>query len=215
MQYHVAYEAVESPPSTAPYGILDSAMKGTAIRLSENAPAQTLHWGVALVLALGLLTAACAAGEEVPPLERRAQAINETIMCPVCPGESIDQSQNPLAVQMRAIVMGKLEGGWTEQQIRGFLLERYPRSVLLDPPREGANLLVWLVPPIGLVMAGVLLYLALRGMQKSNAEGQDESLEAIRLSEEERAAYVRRIEVSEGWIAPEGEPSDSKVGGAT
>ena len=190
-------------------------MKGTAIRLSENAPARTLRWGVALILALGLLAAACTAGEEVPLLERRAQSINETIMCPVCPGESIDQSQNPLAVQMRAIVMGKLEDGWTEQQIRGFLLERYPRSVLLDPPREGASLVVWLVPPIGLVMAGVLLYLALRGMQKSTAEGQDESLEGVGLSEEERAAYVQRIEVSEDWIAPEGEPSDSKVGEAT
>ena len=90
-----------------------------------------------------------------------------------------------------------------------------PRSVLLDPPREGASLVVWLVPPIGLVMAGVLLYLALRGMQKSTAEGQDESLEGVGLSEEERAAYVQRIEVSEDWIAPEGEPSDSKVGEAT
>ena len=190
-------------------------MKGTAIRICQNGTARTLHWGVVVVLASGLLAAACAVGEEVPPLERRAQAINETIMCPVCPGESIDQSQNPLAVQMRAIVMGKLEDGWTEQQVREFLLERYPRSVLLEPPREGATLLVWLVPPIGLVMAGLLLYLALRAMQGSNAGHRDESPEAVRLSEEERAAYVQRIEASEDGIAPDGQPSDSKVEEAT
>ena len=116
---------------------------------------------------------------------------------------------------MRAIVMGKLEQGWTEQQIRAFFLERYPRTVLLEPPREGAILLVWLVPPAALAMAGLLLYLALRAMQRSNAEVPDESLEGIRLSEEERAAYVQRIEASEDGIAPGGQPSDSKVGGTT
>lgn len=146
------------------------------------------------MLALMLLASACYADDEVPLMERKAQAINETIMCPVCPGESIDQSQNPLAVQMRAIVMEKIENGWTESQITEFLLERYPRSVLLEPPREGANLLVWLMPPFVLTISVILLYTALRAMRRNNVGRRSNSLDEIHLSNEERNAYIQRIE---------------------
>ena len=69
---------------------------------------------IALWLALALLLAACAGAQaDVPALERRAQGLNKTIRCPVGPGESIDQSQNALAAQMRGIVDEKLAAGWS------------------------------------------------------------------------------------------------------
>ena len=66
-------------------------------------------------------------------MEQRSQALNKTIMCPVCPGESIDQSQVVLAVQMRGIVAEKLAAGWSDEQVREFFVERYGPSVLLEP----------------------------------------------------------------------------------
>ena len=108
--------------------------------------------------AAGLLTVlfllSCSAGADLTPDERRAQELNRAIMCPVCPGESIDQSQNRLAAQMRAIVAGKLAAGESEADIKSFFVERYGDSVLLSPPERGFNLLVWIVPGIGLAAAG-------------------------------------------------------------
>ena len=164
------------------------------------------RWALMPVVVAALtLAAACATGEEVPTLERRAQEINEAVMCPVCPGESIDQSQHVLAVQMRAIVDEKLEAGSTEQEIKGFFVARYGPSVLLEPPRRGFDLLVWLVPPVGLGLAAIALYLALRSM----ARPRDRHAEAVNgtsgLTEEERSVYLSRAESA---LALEGEPRD-------
>ncbi len=80
-----------------------------ATHVREQLTLGVLVW--ALVLAV-----ACTTQYDVPPLERRAHELNKAIMCPVCPGESIDQSQNPLAVQMRAIVFDQFREGRTESE---------------------------------------------------------------------------------------------------
>lgn len=137
------------------------------------------------------MVAACSnAQSDVPPIEQRAQALNRSIMCPVCPGESIDQSQVALAVQMRGIVNEKLAEGWSEDQIREFFIERYGPSVLLQPPTEGVSLAVWLLPPIGVAAAIAVFVLALRHMRRrdtaSNGDTDDADLQP----------YYTRIEAS-------------------
>jgi cytochrome c-type biogenesis protein CcmH len=146
----------------------------------------------------------CAAGQGVPLLERRAQDIQKGIMCPVCPGESIDQSQNALAVQMRGIVTEKLEEGWTGKQINAFFVERYGPSVLLDPPRDGLNLMVWIAPPIGLALALGVLYLVLRAMVRSPTAAADGAEDDAGLSEAERDEYFRRVDAAIGYDRDEG-----------
>ena len=116
-------------------------------------------WRVCAVVLLVAVAAGCSRGEDVPYLERRAQAINRDLMCPVCPGESIDQSQNPVAVQMRGIVMERLRDGQTDEEIKAYFVESYENRVLMEPPRSGANLLAWLVPPVA--VAGAVAALAL------------------------------------------------------
>ncbi len=141
--------------------------------------------------ALLLLVSACTAlgGGDVPNVELRAQRLNETIMCPVCPGESIDQSANPLAGQMRAIVYEKLNEGWTDGQIKDFFVERYGESVLLEPPAEGFSLAAWVVPPVAFALAVASLLLTLRWMRMS-ASNRDDNTE----EESGRDAYVTRLE---------------------
>ena len=132
---------------------------------------------------------------DVPPIEQRAQALNKSIMCPVCPGESIDQSQVALAVQMRSIVNEKLAEGWTDEQVREFFVERYGPSVLLQPPTEGVSLLAWLVPPIGVAAAIAVFIAVVRHMRRRPEEshihdGDDE------MPDEELQPYYERIEAS-------------------
>ena len=148
--------------------------------------------GLAIMIAL----VACANEENIPAQERRAQQLNKVIMCPVCPGESIDQSQNTLASQMRVIVAEKLDAGWTEGQIKEFFVDRYGPSVLLEPPSDGFNLMVWILPPIAIVGAGLGLFLALQSMRRSPADEPDGIGEFAQLSETERDVYVQHIEAS-------------------
>jgi cytochrome c-type biogenesis protein CcmH len=150
----------------------------------------------ATLFALTAVIFGCSVQQGVPTIERLAQQINKGVMCPVCPGESIDQSQHPLAVQMRRIVAEKLDQGWTKGQINDFFVERYGPSVLLEPPREGFNLVVWLVPPAVFAAAGAALYLVMRVMVRSRAIGSDGAVGAAEMSEEERAGYIGRVEAA-------------------
>ena len=141
--------------------------------------------------ALALLLSACAVlgNSGVPDVERRAQRLNETLMCPVCPGESIDQSANPLAGQMRDIVYEKLDEGWTDRQIEDFFVERYGPSVLMQPPAEGFSMAAWIVPPVAFALAVASLLLTLRWMRMSAAKREDDPEE-----KSSREAYVTRLE---------------------
>ncbi len=126
-----------------------------------------IAWPVALLgaLALGLAIAAC--GSEVQPsLEERAKSIDSSLICPVCPGETIDQAQVELAHQMRAIVREKLADGWSREQVQQFFVDRYGESVLAAPPKEGFNLVVWVVPLAVAAAAFVLLTFVIRAMRR-------------------------------------------------
>ncbi len=105
-----------------------------------------------------LIVLGCAA--DSPTLEERSQSLDSQLMCPVCPAETIDQSQAEIALQMRRLVRSKLDAGETEQQILDYFVDKYGRSVLAEPPAEGFNLLVWVVPPVALVGGAVLFWAA-------------------------------------------------------
>ena len=151
--------------------------------------------GVFLLAVLVTLAPACATANDIPVQEQRAQSLNREIMCPVCPGESIDQSQHVLAGQMRAIVDEKLAEGWSEEEIRGFFVERYGQSVLLEPSRQGFTILVWIIPPLGGVAALAGLFLVLRSMRRPRGPGPSRQ---DGLSDDERSRYFERVEAALG-----------------
>ncbi len=126
-------------------------------------------------------------------MEQRAQRLNETIMCPVCPGESIDQSQNMLAAQMRGLVNEKLSEGWTDEQIRDFFVERYGPSVLLEPPSEGFDILAWALPAILVAVAAAALYIALRAMTRGRPTKPEED-GATKMADEDLSRYTRLVQ---------------------
>ena len=121
---------------------------------------------LALVAVLALLAVACQGSGVEPSLEERAQALDKELMCPVCPSETVDQSQVELAKQMRAIVREKLADGESEQEIKGFFVDRYGDSVLAAPPARGFNLVVWVVAGLVLPIAAASLVMALRVMRR-------------------------------------------------
>ena len=140
-------------------------------------------------------------------------------MCPVCPGESIDQSQNTLAGQMRVIVREKLEQGWEEGEIKAFFVERYGPSVLLEPPTQGLSLVVWLLPPVAVVTAGLTLYLVLRLMRQTPHASKELVGGQAFSSNAERDEYFRRVEeagdLDGGVIADSADAGTQGGGGAS
>ena len=164
----------------------------------------------AFLLALTVVATSCNLRGDVPALELRATELNKAIMCPICPGESIDQAQNTLALQMRGIVRDKLADGETEDQIKQFFVERYGPSVLLEPPRRGFSLTAWVVPPVA-VAAGIALFLQALRVMKRPARGRgggDAAHEPV--SDDGLERYYARIEavIGEG-LSPQ-TPNDGE-----
>lgn len=83
--------------------------------------------------------------------------IASQLRCPVCVSESVAQSSSPTSVQMREIIAEKLEAGESEAEILAYFVERYGDWILLEPPRRGMYLFVWLMPLVGGILALALL----------------------------------------------------------
>ena len=113
-----------------------------------------MNWfSVVACILLLVFSAGCL--EQVTNKEVRAQRLDKQLICPECPGETIDQSNVEVAKQMKDLVRFQLESGWTDAEILGFFVDRYGQGILAAPPAAGFSLLVWLVPvvifPMGLV----------------------------------------------------------------
>ena len=118
---------------------------------------------------------------QISEVERRSTSINKMLMCPVCPGESIDQSQNDLAINMKRIVKEQIAEGKTDKQILNYFVQRYGVLVLMEPPRNGLGILVWTVPLVafGVAIMAVLFSLFLmkrRGRINMQEEGLHDGL---------------------------------------
>ncbi len=128
-------------------------------------------------------------------LDDRAQSLNKVIMCPLCPGESIDQSQNQLAVQMRQIVLGMLREGATDSEVKQYFVERYDISVLLEPPRKGFGLILWVVPPVVAIISLLTLFYTFKVMLRPRGSEKEEgTVSLLELSHQERVKYICEVD---------------------
>ena len=100
--------------------------------------------------------------------EKRAQSLEKNLICPICPGETLDQSFVQISQDMKRILREKLLEGQDEQQIKDFFVARYGVGVLASPPRSGFNLVTWVVPPAGVAIGGVALFFVMRQMRRGS-----------------------------------------------
>lgn len=113
-----------------------------------------------LLLAVVLLLVAAGAGlwRSAAPERADATAIAAGLLCPACQGESVAQSQSPMAAAMRDTIARQLAEGRSPEQIRQWFVDRYGTEVLADPPLGGLGTLLWVLPA-GALAALLLLYL--------------------------------------------------------
>jgi cytochrome c-type biogenesis protein CcmH len=90
-----------------------------------------------------------------PGLEMRARAISQVLRCVVCQNQSIDDSNAPLAHDLRVLVRERLASGDTDEQALDFIVARYGNFVLLNPPMQLNTLALWLGPAVFVLIAAM------------------------------------------------------------
>ncbi len=118
----------------------------------------------ALLIALPLTAGAVSNPADMlpdPTQEERARTLGRDIRCMVCQNQSIEDSEAPLARDLRLIVREQIARGATDEQVRQYLHARYGDFVLLRPPLAWSTALLWATPVLAL-LAGIGLILASR-----------------------------------------------------
>jgi cytochrome c-type biogenesis protein CcmH len=123
---------------------------------------------LALVAALALVVVAPAAASEQRPAQREVES---EVMCPEC-STTLDHSRSPIAQRMKAVIARRIAAGDSKSEIKAKLVREFGPAVLAAPPKEGFNLLAWLLP-IGGVLAGAVAaaVLAWRWSRWRDADG--------------------------------------------
>lgn len=130
-------------------------------------------------------------------LEQRAYYVSEQIKCPVCQNESIADSTASIAQQMRQVVYQQLQEGKSEQQVLQYFAAHYGNQILLTPPPQGLNLLVWLMPVLMLMIGlGLLTFVARdwRALGRLQAATNTDEEDAELQSDPELEQYRRQLE---------------------
>ena len=125
-----------------------------------------------------------------PVKEARARDLSRELRCMVCQNQSIDDSEAPLARDLRLLVRERIAAGDSDAQVIDFLVARYGEFVLLKPRLNPHTWLLWLLPPLALAGGGFALWTQSRRRAKS-ATGEGASL--FRLTAEEEARLERLI----------------------
>lgn len=176
-------------------------------RLLPNLPARLFPARLFPAILSALIVAAALAAparavqpDEVlgdPVLETRARAISAELRCMVCQNQSIDDSDAPLAKDLRVIVRERLKAGDSDTQVMDFMVARYGEFVLLRPRVSWRNALLWAAPVLVLALGALAAVLGLR-RRRATAPA--------RLSPEEEARLKRLLAETD---SPSGGPRAS------
>jgi len=122
-------------------------------------------------------------GMSDPKLEARAVALQKQLRCLVCQGQSLDESNAPLAADLRRLIRERIEAGDSDDEVKDYLVARYGDFILMKPPLKQDTYLLWFGPAgflaLGILVAGLVTMRAhgrfLKGDKGISAEKNDRS----------------------------------------
>ena len=135
---------------------------GRSSRVPQLSVVRTLRGALVACFALTVLLSVFARVALADAVDDETRRIGKQLQCPICAGASVADSPSDLAGQMRGVIRAKVQAGESEPQIVQYFVERYGDGVLIEPPRRGISLLVWVAPFVVLVAGGVLLWRLLK-----------------------------------------------------
>jgi cytochrome c-type biogenesis protein CcmH len=133
-----------------------------------------------LLLACMLLAAPAPAAAQALQSEAEIEAATKQLAtemrCPVCQGVSIQDSPTELAQEMKSVIRGRLQSGESPAQVKAYFVDRYGEWILLRPEPQGFNLVVYILPIVGLFLGGGWVFLTVRKWTRP-AEEEDAPVE--------------------------------------
>lgn len=125
-----------------------------------------------LRVSLLLVLAASAVGltrAQTVQLQQHVFEIGRQLRCPVCVAESVADSNAQIAEEMRQLIEKQIEAGKSDAEILAYFQQRYGDWIMLDPPKRGIHLLVWVLPVAAAVLGAITLAVLMRRW-RANAE---------------------------------------------
>lgn len=97
-----------------------------------------------------------------PVLEEKTRQVAAELRCPVCQGNSLQDSPSELAQEMKGVVRDQLASGRTPEQVKQYFVDKYGEWILLEPKASGFNLVVYLLPLVMVGVGGAVIWRAVR-----------------------------------------------------
>ena len=154
-----------------------------------NARRRSIGWVMVATAVVVALSIAVLGERGEPTKAERAYNVAEELACPVCDGQSIADSDSATAQAIRADIRTRIDQGQTDDQIKSFLIGRYPESINLKPQASGVIGLVWITPVVALITAVAGLVVVFRRWHRADVA---EATDADRvLVERARSKYAK------------------------
>ena len=153
--------------------------------------AKASYFPAFLAVVFILLSLSPSVADEGKSIDDQTKEISYLLMCPVCQGQSVGESNSNLANDMRDIIRKQLEQGKTKDEILAYFVSSYGESILATPPPKGINWLLWLLPGAGIIIGGIGIALFLFRVQKQEKEDNNSVRNAQDTDDNE---YLKRIE---------------------
>jgi len=154
---------------------------------------KTLQILTLVLLLAGLFTSVAFSQDDVPT-DDEVNAIAKQLYCPVCENTPLDVCPTEACRQWRELIRTQLSEGMTEQQIKDYFVANYGARVLAEPPRTGLNWLVYILPPVIILLGAFFLFRSFREWTKASATASAVSAERGEASSPAKDDYVARLE---------------------
>jgi cytochrome c-type biogenesis protein CcmH len=155
-------------------------------------PLKLLPAFIAAVVLLGVFFGNVNA-QQPTPSDDEVNAIARQLFCPVCENVPLDVCPTQACAQWRDVIREKLALGWTEDQIKEYFVNQYGDRVLSTPPLRGFNWLVYVLPPLFILIGIFILFQIFRAIIKVSVIPKD-PLEPSTFSQPENDPYISQME---------------------
>jgi cytochrome c-type biogenesis protein CcmH len=130
--------------------------------------------------------------QQPTPSDDDVNKIASQLFCPVCENTPLDVCPTQACAQWRDEIRLRLAQGWSEDQIKEYFAESYGIRVLAEPPRQGLNWLVYIVPPVAFIAGAYILFRAFRSWQALSKQVEVE--EDMLGDDSDTDPYLERLE---------------------
>lgn len=143
-----------------------------------------------LLFVLFIAITGTALAQDPEPSDDEVNAIAKQLYCPVCENIPLDVCPTQACEQWRETIRDKLALGWNEVQIKQYFADQYGDRVLATPPARGLNWIIYVLPPVAILIGGVFLFRAFRSWTRDRDDVEKPSGD-IEMSQD---PYVLRLE---------------------